>query len=243
MPSREDARSTRAESRERRRKESAQSPEEPREPASDDNGSSEGESMNAVKQAAKVAAVGAAVGAATAAARAFSSHDRGDEDTSNPDEAQPAPSDDASEPDEAQQSEQDEDEATSEDASGASSENPEDHAPGGDRAREGEEPAPTREQEQEPVAGAEPGDIAGAARKAREQLRAVLDRDAESVSALERTRDGWLVTLEVLELSRIPESTDVLASYEVDLDSDLGLRRYARVRRYIRSQADGGERG
>jgi len=52
--------------------------------------------------------------------------------------------------------------------------------------------------------------------------------------------DGWLVTLEVVEVSRIPESTDVLASYEVDLDDSCGIRRYARVGRYTRSQASGG---
>ena len=58
------------------------------------------------------------------------------------------------------------------------------------------------------------------------------------VSSLERTDDGWLATVEVVEVSRVPESTDVLASYEIDLDDDRNLRRYARVRRYHRSQAD-----
>jgi hypothetical protein len=69
----------------------------------------------------------------------------------------------------------------------------------------------------------------------------LLERPVESVSAFERTHEGWLVTLEVVEVSRIPESTDVLASYEVELDDDRNLRRYARVRRYIRSQADRGD--
>ena len=76
--------------------------------------------------------------------------------------------------------------------------------------------------------------------KAREQLGSLLGKEPEAVSALESTGEGWLVTLEVVEVNRIPESTDVLASYEIELDDDLNLRRYARVRRYSRSQADQG---
>jgi hypothetical protein len=49
--------------------------------------------------------------------------------------------------------------------------------------------------------------------------------------------------LEVVEVARVPESTDVLASYELELDDDNGLRSLARVRRYYRAQADNGERG
>jgi len=42
----------------------------------------------------------------------------------------------------------------------------------------------------------------------------------------------------VVELDRIPSSTDVLASYEVGLDGDGRLVDYARTRRYTRSRAD-----
>ena len=50
-----------------------------------------------------------------------------------------------------------------------------------------------------------------------------------------------MVTLEVVELTRIPESTDVLASYEVELDDDGNASRAtSAVRRYYRSQADTG---
>jgi hypothetical protein len=42
----------------------------------------------------------------------------------------------------------------------------------------------------------------------------------------------------VVELKRIPETTDVMASYEMELDDDLNLRRYQQVRRYNRSQAN-----
>ena len=63
------------------------------------------------------------------------------------------------------------------------------------------------------------------------------------MSGLERRDDGWHVSLELVELARTPSSTDVLASYDVVLDSDGDLLEYARTRRYYRSRADaeGGE--
>ena len=39
----------------------------------------------------------------------------------------------------------------------------------------------------------------------------------------------------------MPETTDVLGSYELELDGDLNLRRYQQARRYVRSQADNGD--
>jgi hypothetical protein len=60
----------------------------------------------------------------------------------------------------------------------------------------------------------------------------------EAVSALHRTRDGWRVVLEVLELERIPRTTDILASYEVDLDETGDLLGYQRIHRYYRNDVD-----
>jgi Gas vesicle synthesis protein GvpO len=98
-----------------------------------------------------------------------------------------------------------------------------------------------QQEEEEPVEGASLGDVRTAAQRAREQLEELLGKPVESVSSLERTHDGWVVALEVVELSRIPESTDVLASYELELDGDLNFRRYQQARRYHRSQADRGD--
>jgi hypothetical protein len=94
------------------------------------------------------------------------------------------------------------------------------------------------QEEREPVAGAPASDARKTIDRAREQLEDLLERPVESVSSLERTHDGWVAALEVVELKRIPESTDVMASYEMELDDDLNLRRYQQVRRYNRSQAN-----
>src|SRR4051812_37649997 len=55
-------------------------------------------------------------------------------------------------------------------------------------------------------------------RRAREQLAALTGNRLEAVSGLAREGDGWRITIEAVELQRIPPSTDVLASYDVELD-------------------------
>ena len=72
------------------------------------------------------------------------------------------------------------------------------------------------------------------AREAGEQLGQLTGRDVEGVTALERTDEGWRVHVEVLELRRIPETTDVLATYEITLDEDGDIEGYRRLRRYVR---------
>lgn len=74
-------------------------------------------------------------------------------------------------------------------------------------------------------------------RTASEQLRGLIRRPVETVSAVEPRDDGWLVQVEVVELERIPPSTDVLGSYELDVDAEGNLCGYQRVRRYYRNQA------
>lgn len=70
--------------------------------------------------------------------------------------------------------------------------------------------------------------------EAARQLLELTGKQAEGVIGLERTEDGWKVEIEVLELSRIPNTTDVLASYEVTVDSDGELEGYKRLHRYVR---------
>jgi hypothetical protein len=71
---------------------------------------------------------------------------------------------------------------------------------------------------------------AGAAR----QLLELTGRQAEGVTGLERTDEGWRVEVEVVVVRRIPDTTDVLALYEVTLDEDGELEGYRRLRRYGR---------
>jgi hypothetical protein len=76
------------------------------------------------------------------------------------------------------------------------------------------------------------------AQLARDQLAEITRLKAEGVTSLEQQDDGaWIVTVELLELSRVPETDDVLGSYEAEFDENGELLGYRRVRRYPRSQA------
>jgi len=167
-----------------------------------------GSSVEAIR-AAREAARAAAVGAAVGAVRALTSR-RDDDPGEEEDEALPQ-------------------DGEAEDES----------APPPQEEEEAEAPAPARSKRpaQRPREGAELGQVERAVRAAREQLRQLSCTEPESISGFERTADGWRVTLEVLELRRIPDTTDVLASYAVELDEDGNLLSYGRIRRYQRSEA------
>ncbi|MFE9925030.1 gas vesicle protein [Streptomyces sp. NPDC005774] len=77
-----------------------------------------------------------------------------------------------------------------------------------------------------------------AARTALQSLAELIDHPAEGVSAVRRSDDGWCVVVDVLEVPRIPDTTSLLASYEVQLDRSGDLLEYRRVRRYRRGAAD-----
>jgi hypothetical protein len=73
------------------------------------------------------------------------------------------------------------------------------------------------------------------------QVHQLIGKPIESVTGMEKDGRDWTVTLEVLELSRIPSTTDVLGSYEVTLDKDGDLTGVQRTRRYPRAEAGGND--
>ncbi|MFC9633769.1 gas vesicle protein [Streptomyces mirabilis] len=75
-------------------------------------------------------------------------------------------------------------------------------------------------------------------RHARTQLAELTGMAAESVSSFEQTDDGWVLEIEVLELTRVPDTMSLLASYQVALDPQGELMGYRRIRRYERGRAD-----
>lgn len=75
------------------------------------------------------------------------------------------------------------------------------------------------------------------AERAAQQLLDLTGRDPEGVTGLERTEDGWTVLVDVVELRRVPDTTDVLATYEVAVDSNGDLQGYRRARRFVRGSA------
>jgi hypothetical protein len=73
---------------------------------------------------------------------------------------------------------------------------------------------------------------------ARETVQDLTGYPPESVSGLQWDGDSWLVTVDVRELERIPNTTDLLATYVVQLDEHGNLLGYKRTRRFVRGQPE-----
>ena len=79
------------------------------------------------------------------------------------------------------------------------------------------------------------------ARAARQAIEELGELPVESITGLEwdGDNDKWQVSVDVRELERIPNTTDVMATYVVDFDEHGALLGYRRQRRYLRGQAEG----
>jgi len=79
---------------------------------------------------------------------------------------------------------------------------------------------------------------------AREEVAEVTGNSVETVSGFQRDKDnGWVVTVEVLEMERIPSTMDLLATYTVSLSEDGDVLGFQRRRRYHRSAVELDGRG
>ncbi|MFB9200444.1 gas vesicle protein [Nonomuraea spiralis] len=102
--------------------------------------------------------------------------------------------------------------------------------PGTKRADTGDERPPRTRSADLPAA-----EVAGVGLRMMTELTG---KEAESVTLVEPSEDGWLVGVEMVEDRRIPSSGDTLAMYEIDLDLTGSLLSYRRVRRYKRGSGD-----
>ena len=222
----DDSRAQRAEARERRRSLASKPFEEMDEAADQDRQSSPLAGAKGVAgKAAAAALTGALVGAAKAYAdrrsREKKQQDEPDEDEATPDEPQREPDvTDEADPQEEQPEQQAEPEPESE-----PDEQPTDERDSPDDETNGER-------------GRSSEDAAQIVRQAREHLTDLLGIEAESVSGLNHSNGAWHVMVEAVEVRRVPESQDVLASYEVVLDDDGGVVSVERTHRYRRAQVE-----
>ncbi|MCT2594755.1 gas vesicle protein [Streptomyces sp. N2-109] len=77
-----------------------------------------------------------------------------------------------------------------------------------------------------------------AARRACRGLSRLIGHRTEGVSAVRRAEEGWRVHVDVLEVQRVPDTTSLLATYEVELNTRGELTQYRRIRRYRRGASD-----
>jgi hypothetical protein len=73
---------------------------------------------------------------------------------------------------------------------------------------------------------------------ARQAIHELTGFPPESVSGLQWDGESWLATVDVCELERVPSTSDVMASYVVQLDEHGGLLGYKRTRRFHRSDTE-----
>ena len=74
---------------------------------------------------------------------------------------------------------------------------------------------------------------------AREEVADVTGSTVETISGFRRDADnGWVVTVEVLEMERIPSTMDLLATYSVSLSEDGDVTGFERRRRYHRAAVE-----
>lgn len=88
---------------------------------------------------------------------------------------------------------------------------------------------------------AQPSQEINATEAARIGVREVSDltsKQALGVTLIERSENGWLVGVEVLEDSRIPSAADVLAEYEAEIDMAGSLLFVRRTQRYQRGRGN-----
>ena len=73
---------------------------------------------------------------------------------------------------------------------------------------------------------------------ARQTIEELTGYDAESVSGFQWDGEAWLVSVDVCELERVPNTMDLMATYIVQLDDQGGLLGYKRDRRFERGSAE-----
>lgn len=76
----------------------------------------------------------------------------------------------------------------------------------------------------------------GAAQAAKSTLGELIGRPIEGVIGVQRSEDGWHVTVEVRENERTAKTTELLGEYDVELDHEGGLLSYRRNTRYLRGR-------
>jgi hypothetical protein len=79
--------------------------------------------------------------------------------------------------------------------------------------------------------------IMQATKKARAELESITGSKVERVCGCDPAEDGWQLQMEVVELSRTPNTQDLLAMYDVQLDPNGAVTGFDRVAHRVRGDA------
>jgi Gas vesicle synthesis protein GvpO len=252
------AETTREEAKERRRP-SAAEPFEEHDAAAEDQARGRSDAIAGLKRTALTAA-GAAVAAGLAGAVKALVERRGrtHDETESAEDATAAPEGDAEEAAEPAEAEQDAADGVSsgDDDAAAVAETGIAETPASEQIRadtpkepseadddrqpeagvDGEESEGARDEPSDHVSAS--GDAGEVVRQAQTELERIVGEKPERVIGFAHSDGHWSVTLEVVDMRRVPDSTDVLAIYELVFDDERNLVSLAQQRRYRRSQVE-----
>lgn len=79
-------------------------------------------------------------------------------------------------------------------------------------------------------------DIKELAERAKSQLAEVTGLKPITVTGTFKDEQGWHITLDMLEMARIPPATDVLGDYDVLMDEDGNMLKFERTRTRLRGE-------
>ena len=79
-------------------------------------------------------------------------------------------------------------------------------------------------------------DIKKLAERAKSQLAEVTGLKPITVTRTFKDEEGWHITLDMLEMSRIPTATDVLGDYDVLVDENGNMMKFERKRTRLRGE-------
>lgn len=68
------------------------------------------------------------------------------------------------------------------------------------------------------------------------QFGSMVNYPIDSVTSVKKVEDGWHLLVTLIELSRIPNGSDVLAEYALSLDQAGEIVSYKQGRRFFRNQ-------
>ncbi len=74
------------------------------------------------------------------------------------------------------------------------------------------------------------------AERVKTQLAEITHIKPFTISSIYKDEQGWHISIEMIELKRIPEASDVLATYETLSDDEGNLIKFSRTRRYLRQE-------
>jgi hypothetical protein len=74
------------------------------------------------------------------------------------------------------------------------------------------------------------------AQRAKRQLAEVTGFKPVAAVGSYRDAKGWHMSVDMLEMARVPDSTDLLGTYEVDLDEDGNMVKFEKKRAHLRGE-------